>query len=310
MNALSTGWSGMGPLEADGADGEVGRRKASLLAILAEGLPALPGHLLELNTMLESSPVDLRRVAGLIRSDPSLTAQLLRLCNSALFGLRRQVMRVEEAAILMGTERLRNLVFTCYLIQLSCERLTSFEVESFWRHSLATAMLSERLARRLGFKEVDPPYLAGLLHDVGKLPLLMVTAEENSSSAVWLKAVGGGSLEIEREYFGLDHCEVGRWLAINWNFDHGLVEAIESHHQPDRARFAPLLVGIMSAADHFCEMTESLPDPADAKRDEFYESCLPRLGEAELASMLGLLHREYPLVQKAIGNEPLTEKMP
>lgn len=307
MNALSTGMLEMGPLELPGADGEVRRRKTSLLAILAEGLPALPGHLYELNSLLESSPVDLRRVAALIRSDPSLTAQLLRLCNSALFGLRRQVMRVEEAAILMGTERLRKLVFTCYLIQLSCERLAAFEVESFWKHSLATAMLSERLGRRLSMKDVDPLYLAGLLHDVGKLPLLMVTAEENSSAAVWLKANGGDSLEIEREYFGLDHCEVGRWLAINWNFDHGLVEAIESHHQPDRARFAPLLVGIASAADHFCEVMESRPESAEAKRDEFYRTCLPRCSEAELASILGSLRREYPLVLKAIGTEPLTE---
>ena len=141
MNALSAGWWETEQVAPPSAEREVRRRKSNLLAILSEGLPALPSHLFQLNSMLAASPVDLKEVSAVIRSDPSLTAQLLRLCNSALFGLRRRVVRVEEAAILLGTERLRNLLFACYLIQLSFKHLTGEEVQSFWTHSLITAML-------------------------------------------------------------------------------------------------------------------------------------------------------------------------
>ena len=251
MNAVSFDRSGSLEPGLAGSEGEVRRRKAGLLAILSEGLPTLPSHLMQLNALLGSPPVDLKQVSAVIRSDPSLTAQLLRLCNSALFNLRRRVTRVEEAAILMGTERLRNLVFTCYLIQLSCAQLPGDQVETFWTHSLIAATLSERVARRLNMEDFDQAYLGGLLHDVGKLPLLMVAAEENTAAAVWLKADNAESLALEREYFGLDHCEVGRWLGINWNFDGELVEAIESHHEPGRARFPSGGVGRVAAAEHF-----------------------------------------------------------
>ena len=83
------------------------RRKARLMSILTEGLPTLPSYVFELNTLLSSSSVDLRRVGKVIRNDPSLSAQVLRLCNSASFSLRRLVLSIEEAAILMGSERRR-----------------------------------------------------------------------------------------------------------------------------------------------------------------------------------------------------------
>jgi putative nucleotidyltransferase with HDIG domain len=307
MNAVSVGRLVREEFHLAGSEGAVRRRKASLLAILSEGLPTMPSHLYQLNAMLGCSPVDLKQVSNLIRSDPSLTAQLLRLCNSALFNLRRRVMRVEEAAILMGTERLRNLAFTCYLIQLSCERLPGEQVESFWTHSLMVAMLSERMARRLNMEDTDRTYLGGLLHDVGKLPLLMVAAEENTASAVWLKGDSTESLALEREYFGLDHCEVGRWLGINWNFDPVLVEVIESHHQPDKARFPAGLVGVVAAADHFCETMET-GEEAGEPADGFYRICLPQLGDSGRPALMALLRREYPLMRKMLeGNPPVVE---
>ncbi|MDE3137489.1 MAG: HDOD domain-containing protein [Acidobacteriota bacterium] len=307
MNAVSVGRLVREESALSGSDGEVRRRKAGLLAILSEGLPTMPIHLFQLNAMLGSSPVDLKQVSAVIRSDPSLTAQLLRLCNSALFNLRRHVTRVEEAAILMGTERLRNLAFTCYLIQLSCEHLPGEQVESFWTHSLMVAMLSERMMRRLNLEDTDQAYLGGLLHDVGKLPLLMVAAEENTASAVWLKSEGAESLALEREYFGLDHCEVGRWLGINWNFDPLLVEVIESHHQPNFARFPAGLVGIVAAADHFCETMEAGAEAAEPGNG-FYRVCLPQLGDSGRAALVALLRREYPPMRKMLkGNPPVAE---
>lgn len=243
--------SGSAPIEL------VERRKNRILGILAEGLPSLPNHIMQLNGLLASSPIDLRRISRVIRSDLSLTAQVIRLCNSALFGIRRRIFKVEEAAVLMGADRLRTLVFTCYLMECSGKWLHEREVQDHWRHCFITALLSERIARSIGYQMPDQAYLAGLLHDVGKLPLLMVSAEEGSMASREVLLLQGDSRAPEREYFGLDHCEVGRWVGSSWNFYPCHIDVFENHHAPSQAKHDPLLVGIVSAADHYCEEKDS-----------------------------------------------------
>jgi HD-like signal output (HDOD) protein len=104
------------------------RRKARLMSILTEGLPTLPIYVFELNTLLSSPSVDLKRVGKIIRNDPSLSAQVLRFCNSALSSLRRRVLNIEEAAICMGSERLRTLVLTCSIMEFTGRQLPWGEV--------------------------------------------------------------------------------------------------------------------------------------------------------------------------------------
>ncbi len=108
------------------------RRKARLMSILTEGLPTLPSYVFELNTLLSSASVDLKRVGKVIRNDPGLSANVLRLCNSALFSLRRRVLSIEEAAILMGSERLRTLVLTCSVMEFTGQQLPRGEVQAYF----------------------------------------------------------------------------------------------------------------------------------------------------------------------------------
>ena len=115
------------------------RRKKRLMALLSKGLPTLPAYLLDLNALLSSPTVDLKKVGKVIRTDPSLTAQVLRLCNSALFGLRRRVLSIEQAAVLLGTERLRTLMLTCSVMQFAgktvpVKSLLGFCNTVFYRH--------------------------------------------------------------------------------------------------------------------------------------------------------------------------------
>jgi len=277
------------------ADSEVGRRKAAVLEILSRGLPSMSGQLLQLHALLSTTPVDLHAVAAMIRTDPTLTGHLLRLCNSALFGLRRRIVRVEEAAILMGTVRLRSLVFACYLAQVTSDRLPAAEAQQFCRHSLLTAMLAEAAARWLGSQEADRAYLGGLLHDVGKLPLLMVALRENVSARYWLRDPAD-ILSLEREHFGLDHCEVGRWLALAWNLDPAHVEILETHHQPELARCDPELTGTVALADYLCEKLSDEGQTAieDLAADAFVYRCLPHLHPGSVRTLLQLLHQQFP----------------
>src|SRR5215813_7518099 len=117
------------------------RRKQRLVGILGQDLPTLPNYVLDLNALLSSPSVDLKKVSNVIRTDPSLSAQVLRLCNSALFSLRRRVLSIEQAAVLLGTERLRTLVLTCSVMQFAGKKVPQEQLTPFWQHSFLTALL-------------------------------------------------------------------------------------------------------------------------------------------------------------------------
>ena len=275
------------------------RRKARLMSIPTEGLPTLPGYVFELNTLLSSASVDLKRVGKVIRNDPGLSAHVLRLCNSALFSLRRRVLSIEEAAIFMGSERLRTLVLTCSVMEFTGRQLPRGEVQTYWTHSFMSGMLSERIARWLEYGEREQAYLGGLLHDIGALPLLIVAREEGALKGETASGPWGGSLQSENAYFGMTHCEVGRWIGQAWNFFPSFIDVFENHHHPERSVRDPNLVGIIAAADHFCDCRSrnpvpdgepaELPETDPSFEEEFLVKCLPRLdakGRSELTEML------------------------
>jgi putative nucleotidyltransferase with HDIG domain len=302
------------------------RRKKRLMAILSQGLPTLPTYVLDLNALLSNQSVDLKKVGAIIRTDPSLSAQVLRLCNSALFGLRRRVISIEQAAVLLGTERLRTLVLTCSLMQFAGKRLSNEQLASFWQHSFLSALLSERIARQIDYFEKEQAYLGGLLHDIGQLPLWILVLEEQSKHHAppppdWLD-----NIAVERDYFGMDHCKVGRWMAVAWNFMPSFIDVFENHHSPERAQHDPYLVGIVAAADRFLHTQEEAalaPDGATADPSapvmpvapdglSFLQACLPLISEAQREAVMEMLQTEYihllPLVQLGLATATATLK--
>ena len=298
---------------------ETDKRKQRLLAVISKGLPTLPNYVLDLNALLSNASVDLKKVGSVIRTDPSLSAQVLRLCNSALFGLRRRVLSIEQAAVLLGTERLRTLVLTCSLMQFAGKKLTGAQLMSFWQHSFLCALLSERVARQVDYFEKEQAYLGGLLHDIGQLPLWTVAIEEENKHRPLPPSDWPDNIPVEREYFGMDHCRIGRSMAVAWNFMPSFVDVFVHHHHPERAQHDPYLVGIVAAADKFLlSQTETLSTPvADALPSSetcasepdgptFLQECLPLLSETERQAVLELLQTEYihllPLVQLGLAS--------
>jgi putative nucleotidyltransferase with HDIG domain len=299
---------------------EVEKRKQRLLSVLSKGLPTLPNYVLDLNALLSNASVDLKKVGTVIRTDPSLSAQVLRLCNSALFGLRRRVISIEQAAVMLGTERLRTLVLACSVMQFAGKRLNGPQMAAFWQHSFLCALLSERIARQVDYFEKEQAYLAGLLHDIGQLPLWIVMTEEEVKNRPPPPPDWSDNIPVERDYFGMDHCKVGRSMAVAWNFMPSFIDVFEHHHQPDRAQHDPYLVGIVAAADRFLltqEATLALP-AADAPQSPpavtafeneeptFLHDCLPLLSESERTAVIELLQTEYihllPLVQLGLAS--------
>jgi HD-like signal output (HDOD) protein len=289
---------------------EVERRKQALMTIMSKGLPTLPGYILDLNALLSSPSVDLKKVGKLIRTDPSLSAQILKLCNSAMFGMKSRVLSIEQASILMGTERLRTLILTCSAMQFAGNSLRAESQLNFWQHSFLAALLSERIANLVDYSEKEQAYLAGLLHDVGQLPLWMVVSQEESKRRNGPPRNWVDDTELEQQYFGMDHCMVGRWLAVSWNLMPSFVDVLEHHHKPALAEHDSYLAGIIGTADRFLLIqNEKLNDDtgvaADlldtAEQTSFVSESLPSASEAERQAILEMLQTEYihllPLVQ-------------
>jgi HD-like signal output (HDOD) protein len=277
-------------------------QEARVRALLVDGIPTLPAYVFELSSLLSAVPVDLRRVCRVIRTDPSLAAQVIRLCNSALLGLRGRVSNIEHAVILLGTERLRTLVLTCSLVQWVGNFLSPTELQSFWQHSLLTATLSERSAFCLRYSEAEQAYLAGLLHDLGVLPLLVLALRPKGPKLAPGAILWGESVELEQQQFGVDHCVVGKCIGISWNFAPEIIEVLEHHHRPQEARQDVVLVEIVRAADLICQMHGvrvggepsriALGDLNTYKN--LLDTCAPSLTDDQKTKLAKILEIEFP----------------
>lgn len=275
-----------------------GRRKRRVQAVVSNGLPVLPSDIIRLNFLLSSSSVDLNEVTKIIRSDSSLCSQILGLANLALSGQRR-VLAIPEAVVLLGSERLRTLVLSCAFVRFSGCWLSRSDVQTFWQHSFLTATLSKRAAQGAGCLETEQPYVGGLLHDIGRLPLLIVAREEEIDGGVpptnWLDEP-----DVEREYFGLDHCEVGGSLGAAWKLSPSLIDVLENHHSPSKAVRDPNLVEIVAAGDRYSILVSDQSDEAKTKEpahiegsvDSFLRICLPKLSDGDRAALAEFLKSE------------------
>ena len=276
-----------------------GRRKRRVSAVVSNGLPVLPSYVIRLNALLSDSSVDLHEVTKIIRTDSSLSSQILGLANLALSGHRRRVLAIPEAVVLLGSERLRTLILSCAFVRFSGCQLSRHDVLTFWQHSFLAASLSASTAQRAGCAETEQAYVAGLLHDIGRLPLLIVAREEE---------VGGGTLPtgwldtpaVERDYFGLDHCEVGRSLGSAWKLSPSLIDVLENHHCPSDATRDPNLVEIVAVGDRYSSLLSDQSVEAQTKEpayvegsvDAFLQICLPQLWDEDRAALAEFLRSE------------------
>jgi len=227
------------------------RRQKRLQEIVNKGLPPFPHTVLELTAILSGPSADVKKAAKLIRTDATLSAQLLRMCSSPVFGLRSRVVSIEQAATLLGADRLRTLVLTTSMVDLAGGGLPREQSTRFWRHSFLAALLSEHLAKRTGYSESEQAYIAGLLHDIGQVPQWMLVSEEKFLANAPPPETWFDNPPAERDYFGLDHCRLGGQIATMWNLMPSFIDVLTNHHDSEQAGHDPYLARIVGAAEHF-----------------------------------------------------------
>jgi len=212
---------------------------ASDIASSVRQLPALPQVVMELVASLNDENCDLDHIARQIARDPAMAAKTLRLANSSFYGLSRQIQSIDQAIAVLGFHTVRNIATTTGLVRgASALANESQDLKPFWRHCMSTALCARELAALV---QVSPTlaYTCGLLHDVGKL--LLMTQFTAAWSALHQSPAyqPHASVQTERAQLGLDHAEVGRLMAQQWQFPLELQEAIALHHS-NAAEDAPL----------------------------------------------------------------------
>ncbi len=191
-------------------------------------LPTLPTVVSRALQMLNSPDNTLPEVGQLLATDQVLAARSLRLVNAPYFGLRRRVESVPEAAVFLGRHGLRNLVESSSLLRAF--GLPDGQAQRFWEHAFAVAVYARALARRVDPMIGETAYLSGLVHDLGKLVLLLCMPAECQELAAGVAGDGGSLVDAEYQAWGASHAEVGAWLCRDWNLPADVGEAVRTHH--------------------------------------------------------------------------------
>ncbi len=203
---------------------------SELIASTSE-LSSLPMTTMQMMKLLDDDTVEASRVLDVIEKDPSLTANLLKLANSAFYGLRRQVGSAREALILLGNQTIVTLAFATSMGDILRGPLAAYRLDrnALWHHALGTALAATHLASLSGPQENrERAFTAGLVHDIGKL--LLNKPLKTKLDQLPPDCNFSDLLEAESNILGFNHAEAGARLAEAWNFPPYLVKVIECHH--------------------------------------------------------------------------------
>ena len=233
---------------------ENGHSKDSLRAQIEARLnafPAMPAFVAQIATLARSPDTDIRQIADRVRLDPGVTANILKLANSAEFGAARSIHSLQEAIVRLGLKQLFQMIVAYGIAPRLAKAMPGYELrpEELLAHSLWTALASEEFCRVLRVPTPDMIFTAGLLHDLGKLALdeFVATLKNELKQEARDRSIAFD--EAERNCLGLSHAEAGAAILDRWNFPAPLVAAARWHHQPDQAGSLSPLVSIVHIAE-------------------------------------------------------------
>ncbi len=192
-------------------------------------------RVLEICNSPVTSPNDLHRVIAL---DPVLTGRVLRVVNSAYYGLRNEITSLPRAIIMLGMNTIKNLVIgTAILNSFGRSSFQALSMKKFWLHSVCAGVTAKQLAivKDVPVAEREEYFVAGLLHDLGKIPLNSICSSEYLQILNSLSSGSGTLHENEREVLGIDHMHVGGFISERWKLGGVIGDCLHHHHDPDSA---------------------------------------------------------------------------
>ena len=216
-----------------------------------KNLPAFPTVALKALDLLNKPEVSIQELVEVVQFDPSVTANVLRISNSAYFGLRREIHSLNQALLYLGTQQLLKIIIASGATRVMSRRTPVYfpESQGLWRHSISCALMVSLLSRELSLGDETISFTAGLLHDIGKVALCVHVEQQFQQIMSKVEQDGLSFQEAEKAVLGLDHAELGGEMARMWDFPDRLRLVITCHHLDRPESFADDLVLLVYLAD-------------------------------------------------------------
>lgn len=197
-------------------------------------MPSLPIIVAQIQKLMASPNTDMKQIAMVIAKDQAIASRVIRLVNSAYYGLRERIASIQHAIVALGLNTVRNLVVGTAVVKTFQDSPWSFTFDRnrFWLHSIGSAMGCRQLALELGLPEPDDYFLAGLVHDIGILVIDQFLHDEFETVLQATSKNGTDFLVAEKNWLECSHEEVGAFLIRKWKLPEELAQVIQYHHRP------------------------------------------------------------------------------
>jgi putative nucleotidyltransferase with HDIG domain len=199
-----------------------------------KSIPALPDILYKVNALLDDPETSLKEIADMLATDTGLASRILKLVNSAYYGLSRTVATIPLATTILGIRAIKSQVVNiAYADAMSTLGGQSRQYRILWRHALKTAAWARAIASQISEVDDEEAFTAGLVHDVGRALCLSLKPETYGQLVAQSQISGKPLLAVEEEVMGFDHARMGGWVGSKWNLPQFLVNAMRWHHDPE-----------------------------------------------------------------------------
>ena len=243
-----------------------------------KSFPSMPATGAKMLRMLEDLEINVDEIEDVLRHDPGLTGNVLRLANSAYFGIPSKVASTRQAVLLLGLKKLIQLVIASCVNAVMDKPVPGYNMPpgDLWRHSIAVSIASEALVKDKKHIDAEDIFTSALLHDIGKLILGHFVKEEREAIEK-IADTGVPYVVAENMVLGTDHAEVGAQILSQWSFPRDVIDAVRWHHDPDFIDRRRPAIDIVYLANVLCQTGENGSKP-EAHSSDLSPAVIERLG--------------------------------
>lgn len=228
------------------------------LILSIKDLPTLPTVAMQVMSLTQDPESSMSDIVTVIQNDPAITTKILRISNSAFYGMRQKIDSINRALVVLGMNEVNNLITSISVFKtfpISHDK-PSFDREKFWEHCALTGEIAKNISVKLGMKIMSEVFTAGLLHDVGKIIMDQYFHDQFTEALELSYSQKIPLYDAEKQVFGVNHAQIGGWIAERWKLPRNLTDSILYHHKPDRSMNYKLLTAIVDIANTFSKIAD------------------------------------------------------
>ncbi|MDY0274481.1 MAG: HDOD domain-containing protein [Desulfomicrobium sp.] len=225
------------------------KQKGQILAV--KDLPTLPGVLHKVTALVSDPDSSIDQISKAISKDQVLSAKVLKMVNSPIYGFPGRIGSIQHALVLLGFNVIKGIIISTSVFDVMNENM-----KGLWEHSLGCALASAAIARALECKDPEEYAVAGLLHDIGKVVAVVQLPESRAAIDALVKDKDLAYRQAENEVLGFAHDRINMWLSNHWNLPANLKEGLAYHHRPMSATLYPKIAQVVHVGNFLTRVFE------------------------------------------------------